>query len=51
MCFNGQTAATLFHKLVNADYPVSYWLLPSTSPARAMRFGEKLAAWRVITRL
>jgi hypoxanthine-DNA glycosylase len=47
--FNGQTAATLFHRLVHIDAPVSYQLLPSTSPARAMPPGEKLHAWRLIS--
>jgi hypoxanthine-DNA glycosylase len=48
--FNGQTAATLFRRLDHVDLPLSYRLLPSTSPARAMRPGEKLAAWRVIAK-
>jgi hypoxanthine-DNA glycosylase len=46
--FNGQTADKLFHRLVHVDAPVSYQLLPSTSPARAMPPGQKLDAWRVI---
>jgi hypoxanthine-DNA glycosylase len=46
--FNGQTSATLFRRLTHIDLPLRYRLLPSTSPARAMRPGEKLAAWRVI---
>lgn len=46
--FNGQTAATLFDRLAGVDLPLSYRLLPSTSPARAMPPGQKLAAWRVI---
>lgn len=46
--FNGRTASTLFHRLVRVDRLLSCQLLPSTSPARAMRPGEKLAAWRVI---
>jgi hypoxanthine-DNA glycosylase len=46
--FNGQTAEKLFGRLVHLDAPVSYWLLPSTSPARAMPAGQKLDAWRVI---
>ncbi len=46
--FNGQTAATLFRRLTNVHLPLRYRLLPSTSPARTMRPGEKLAAWRVI---
>ncbi|MGH3967422.1 MAG: DNA-deoxyinosine glycosylase [Mycobacterium sp.] len=48
--FNGQTAATLFQRLVRADPPLCYRVLPSTSPARAMRAGEKLAAWRALAR-
>ena len=46
--FNGQTADKLFRRLVQVDAPVSYQLLPSTSPARAMPPGQKLDAWRVI---
>lgn len=48
--FNGKAAATLFHRLAGVDLPLRYRLLPSSSPARAMRPGEKLAAWRVIAR-
>jgi len=47
--FNGRTANTLFRRLVHVDVPVSYSVLPSTSPARAMPAGQKLHAWRVIT--
>lgn len=46
--FNGHAAATLFRRLTHIDLPLRYRLLPSTSPARPMRPGEKLAAWRVI---
>jgi hypoxanthine-DNA glycosylase len=48
VCFNGRTAERFFQRLVIADAPVSYRLLPSTSPARAMPAGQKLQAWRVI---
>jgi hypoxanthine-DNA glycosylase len=47
--FNGQTAEKLFRRLVHLEAPVSYELLPSTSPARAMPAGQKLDAWRVIS--
>jgi hypoxanthine-DNA glycosylase len=47
--FNGHTADKLFRRLVHVDAPVSYRLLPSTSPARAMPAGRKLDAWRVIS--
>jgi len=46
--FNGQTAERLFGRLVDVEAPVSFHLLPSTSPARAMPPGQKLDAWRVI---
>jgi hypoxanthine-DNA glycosylase len=46
--FNGHTAEKLFRRLVNVSAQVSYQLLPSTSPARAMPSGQKLDAWRVI---
>lgn len=48
--FNGQTAEKLFRRLVDVEAPVSYRLLPSTSPARAMPPGQKLDAWRVTAR-
>jgi hypoxanthine-DNA glycosylase len=47
--FNGHTADKLFRRLVHVDAPVSYQLLPSTSPARAMPPGQKLDAWRAIS--
>jgi hypoxanthine-DNA glycosylase len=47
--FNGHTADKLFRRLVRVDAPVSYQLLPSTSPARAMPPAQKLDAWRVIS--
>jgi hypoxanthine-DNA glycosylase len=46
--FNGRTAEKLFARLVDVEATVSYQLLPSTSPARAMPPGQKLDAWRVI---
>jgi hypoxanthine-DNA glycosylase len=46
--FNGRAAEKLFGRLVDVEAPVSYQLLPSTSPARAMPPGQKLNAWRVI---
>jgi hypoxanthine-DNA glycosylase len=46
--FNGQTAERLFRRLVHVDAPVSYLLLPSSSPARAMPAGAKLDAWRML---
>lgn len=48
--FNGRTAATLFGRLVRVERALTYQLLPSSSPARAMRTDDKLAAWRMITR-
>ena len=48
VCFNGRVAQRLFERLVDVDAPVSYRLLPSSSPARAMPAGQKLTAWRVI---
>jgi hypoxanthine-DNA glycosylase len=48
VCFNGRVAQRLFERLVDVDAAVSYRLLPSSSPARAMPAGQKLAAWRVI---
>lgn len=48
--FNGAKAAELFRRLApdGLDGRLEYQRLPSTSPAHAVRPGEKLAAWRVI---
>jgi hypoxanthine-DNA glycosylase len=50
VCFNGNTAATLFRRKVLPALPTAAALemrvLPSTSPAYAsLRFEQKLAAW------
>jgi hypoxanthine-DNA glycosylase len=48
--FNGAKAAELFRRLAPADMDgrLEFQRLPSTSPAHAVRPGEKLAAWRAI---
>ena len=52
ICFNGRSAAGFFERLaapglVGAAHDIPRRVLPSTSPAHAaMRFGDKLAAWR-----
>jgi hypoxanthine-DNA glycosylase len=48
--FNGGKAAELFRRLApdGLDGRLEYRRLPSTSPAHAVRPGEKLAAWRAI---
>ena len=54
VCFNGQTAARLFHRLVaptlgKGSNSRRYHVLPSTSSAYAnMTFDEKLEHWRVV---
>lgn len=48
--FNGEKAATLFRRLIRVDGPAGSQRLPSTSPARVMAPGAKLAAWRTILR-
>lgn len=48
VCFNGRAADKLFRRLVRLEVPVSYQVLPSTSPAYAMPASQKLDAWRVI---
>jgi hypoxanthine-DNA glycosylase len=56
VCFNGQTAARLYRKLVLPGLPETLRdlpreTLPSTSPAyAAMRFEQKLALWQVVQR-
>ena len=50
--FNSQNAGKLYERLVKPD-PFSALpkiTLPSTSPARAMRFEDKLALWRPLRR-
>ncbi len=46
--FNGAKAAELYRRLAETSERVLYRRLPSTSPAHAIRPGDKLAAWRVI---
>jgi hypoxanthine-DNA glycosylase len=48
--FNGAKAAELFRRLApdGLDGRLEYQRLPSTSPAHAVRPGEKLAAWRAM---
>jgi hypoxanthine-DNA glycosylase len=52
VCFNGQKAAQLFHKLVrpgSATAEPKILVLPSTSPAYAsMPYSEKLKRWRQV---
>ena len=46
--FNSHNAGRLYERLVRPDpfSAIPKILLPSTSPARAMRFEDKLAMWR-----
>lgn len=44
--FNGAAAEKNFHRLVVLRRAVEYRRLPSTSPARTMRYADKSAAWR-----
>lgn len=50
--FNGAKAAALFGRLANEPDGALKYLhcqrLPSTSPAHAVKLGEKLAAWRAV---
>ncbi len=54
ICFNGQTAAKYFKKLVSSDIErdfagIVFEILPSTSPAFAsMRYVDKLKSWSAI---
>jgi hypoxanthine-DNA glycosylase len=55
VCFNGQTAANLYRRLVVPQLPMGFaeieqQVLPSTSPAHAaLSFDRKLERWRVVT--
>jgi hypoxanthine-DNA glycosylase len=49
ICFNGNTAATLFRKNIRLNQKMPTQLLPSTSPAHAgMALAQKIEQWRVI---
>lgn len=54
VCFNGQTAADLYRRLVVPQLPMEFAaieqrVLPSTSPAHAaLSFERKLERWRVV---
>jgi len=54
VCFNGQTAATLYRRLVIPVLPLEFAsidqrVLPSTSPAHAaLSFERKLERWREV---
>jgi hypoxanthine-DNA glycosylase len=48
--FNGATAEKSYRKLVGADPALMYRRLPSTSPAHAIPYPDKLHAWREIRR-
>ncbi len=54
VCFNGQTAAKYFNRLVSSDTErdfagIAFEILPSTSPAyAAMNYGDKLKSWSAI---
>jgi len=53
VCFNGTKAEQSFHRYVLPKLgplgDLAYYLLPSTSPARAtMTRAQKLAAWRAV---
>lgn len=51
--FNGRAAASLFRRLVlpglgGRDAGIRLWIAPSTSPAHARPFGDKLRVWRSV---
>ncbi len=46
--FNGEKAYTTYQKKVGFDVDRAYFRLPSTSPAHAVAFENKLDAWRAI---
>jgi hypoxanthine-DNA glycosylase len=56
ICFNGQTAGSLYRRLVLPDLmaqvqQIPRVTLPSTSPAHAaMRFEQKLEQWEIVRR-
>jgi len=46
--FNGAKSADLYRRLATAPDRIQYHRLPSTSPAHAVRWDAKLAAWSAI---
>jgi hypoxanthine-DNA glycosylase len=46
--FNGAAAEKNYHRLISPTPDIEYLRLPSTSPAQAMRYADKLMAWRAI---
>lgn len=46
--FNGAAAEPLFKKLINKPPDIIMQRLPSTSPANAIKFEEKLKEWQVV---
>lgn len=53
ICMNGRKAAEMFRSMVepgltDAQRAIPRVTLPSTSPARALRFEVKLAAWQIV---
>lgn len=50
--FNGKTAEKFYKKYYNLQESISYYSLPSTSPANARKtFNEKLVDWAIINEL
>lgn len=49
ICFNGNTAASLFRKHIQMDKSIKTHRLPSTSPAHAgMSLAQKIKQWQVV---
>lgn len=48
--FNGSKAEAVYRKKVGYDPHLSYYTMPSTSPAHTMAYEKKLEAWRAITK-
>jgi len=48
IAFNGSKASMIGRKLLAGRTVASLVTLPSSSPARAMAYAQKLAAWRVL---
>ncbi len=49
IAFNGKSAERYYKKYIGYSSDITYYSLPSTSPANAgMRFEQKLEAWKVI---
>ena len=49
--FNGKKAKELYRRMICKDIPLENYILPSTSPARAIPYEDKLAQWELVRKV